>query len=77
MAMKVRWIVVFKIETNPPEVIQFDSYDDAYKVYESAAGSWTGVYLCRIVHGPKDECDVESREEPCTREYHDGQQGVV
>lgn len=63
-----------KIDDQPPEVTPFETYKEALHLYERASGNWTGVYLCKVVHGPKDECGYD---EPCLEKYHDGLEGVV
>jgi hypothetical protein len=48
------WAVVFKRDAEPIDVtLCTESF--AREAYDRLSQSWTGVYLCRVVDGPRDE----------------------
>jgi hypothetical protein len=48
----VKWMVVIKIETKPPEIYCFDRKDAAIVFYERVQLNWSDVYLTEVIKGP-------------------------
>lgn len=51
---RARFLVVFQIEGNEPEIHEFWTEQAARERYENLSTNWSEVYLCRVLAGPRD-----------------------
>lgn len=50
--MTVRYLVIFKQETEPVETFGFDNETEAREHYERLRLNWTEVWLTEVIEGP-------------------------
>ena len=60
--MQINYMVVRKRDDQPVEVLPFEDFDDAVKIFENMRLSWTETYICCVIggegHALKNEDDL-------------------
>lgn len=49
--MQVNYIVVRQRDDQPVEVVPFEDFDDAVRIFEDMRLNWTETYICRVIGG--------------------------
>jgi hypothetical protein len=50
--MKIKWIVILKIDSKPPEFYPCEYKSEAERLYDDFRNNWSEVYLCKVEKGP-------------------------